>query len=442
MTATKKTKPSSEKPSKIPETFTAGTVDKLTFALRKFGDQQIHSLLEFDGHFDDKAIKRAVRLILDAEPVLGSKFIVHPKKPYWQRRNDLDELDYCSIIKSTNPEKDLFDFIVSPCDPVKDLPVKIRIIRKEKTDLFCFKTSHAVMDGGAMMEYVKKLGDYYRELLKDPDFSVEPNITGDRDLKQVLKRFNIFQKLVIFFRNMSSIPNWAFPWIGTDATKPNYLLKRLTPERFREIKAYSKKYGATINDIALTAFYRAIFEILQPKPGVPLVTVLTVNLRMYLPDFKAETLCNLSSSAYPKLAYIPDEKFEDTLIRMSKHMKHVKKIAPGIGPGWFIYRVFKLPFEKVVKNIRKRFDKDIKRKATHPVFTNVGLIKSDFFDFDHIKAIDGFLQTPITHAPGFILGFITFEENMTFSLGFYEGSYEKKKIQLLLDLIDKNLQFK
>ncbi|MHA1125423.1 MAG: hypothetical protein ACTSO7_06670 [Candidatus Heimdallarchaeota archaeon] len=430
-----------DKTKGIPETFTAGTVDKLTYALMKFGDQQIHCMFEFNGHFNDKAIKRAVRLMLDAEPVLGSKFIVNPKKPYWQRRNDLDELEYCTIVKTTNFDKDLFDFVITPCDPVKDLPVQARIFRNDTTDLFCLKTNHAVMDGGAIVEYMIKLGGYYQELLKNPDFTVEPNIAGDRDLKQVLKRFNIFQKLIIFFRNMSSKPNWAFPWSGTEETKPTYLLKRFPPERFRKIKAYSKKYHATINDITLTAFYRAIFEILQPKPNVPLVTVLTVNLRMYLPDFKAETLCNLTASAYPELTYIPDEKFEDTLIRMSKHMKKVKKVAPGIGPGWFIYRVFKLPFQKVVKNIQNRFDKDIKRKATHPVFTNVGLLKSDYFDYGHLKVIDIYLQTPITFAPGFIIGLLTFEENMTFSVGFCEGSYEKEKVQLLLDLIDKNLQF-
>ena len=425
----------------IPKTFKAGTVDKLTFALKKFGDQQIHLILFFDGQFDKDRLKKAARLLLDAEPVLGCKFIDHHKTPFWERRNDLDFLSYCTFVKTVDFDKDLFDFIVTPCDPREDLGIQLKIFHKEKKDILVVKTSHAVIDGGGIIEYLLALGDIYNKLAENPNHSIEPNITGSRSLKQVLKRFNIFQKLFIFFRNRSSKPNWMLPYIGLEAKNPNFILRRFTEEQFRKIKKISKKYDATINDMILTAFYRSVFKILKPKTKTKLLSVVTINLRAYLPNNKGESICNLSSSSYPKINFIPNEQFEETLTRVRDEMNFRKRYFPGIGPGFFIENVFKLPYARVKKSIQKRYDKDLKRNATHPVFTNVGLIRTEDLNFGDIKAIDGYLLTPIMNAPGFIFGIMTFNERMSISIGFYESSYNKDLIQTFIDNIAEELNF-
>jgi len=440
MGKTKDAKTNSTKIS-IPKTFKAGTVDKLTFALKKFGDQQIHGVFFFNGRFDKTRLKKAVRMVLDIEPTLGCKFIEHPKKPYWERRDDLDSLDYITFVDSTDFDKDLFDYIITPCDPREDLGVQVRIFHQEKNDVLCIKTNHAIIDGGGCVEYLQLLRKVYQKLAQNPEFEFEVNISGSRSLKQVLRRFNIFQKIFIFFKNMSSKPNWMFPHIGLEALKPNYIIRRIPPERFRKIKKFGKEFGATINDMTLTAFYRAIFQILNPEPMKKLVTVLTINLRAYLPEYKGESICNLSSSAYPELDYIPNEPFKDTLMRVRDEMKFRKKYAPGIGPAFFIENVFRLPFERVKQSIQDRYDKDLKRKATHPVFTNVGLITTEDLDFGEIKALDGHIMTPIMNAPGFIIGLMTFNETMSLCMGFYESSYDKDIVKKFFDLMDMELTF-
>ncbi len=425
--------------SETPMRFKAGAVDKLTYALQKFGDQQIHAILTFDGTFDELRLKKAFRMILDAEPGLGSKFVYHPKKPYWERRTDLDEIDYLTLVKVKDFQKQLFDFIVTPCNPEVDLPIQLRILREEKQDSLVIKTSHAVIDGGGIQEFIAFLGLVYQELKIDQNYSLPIN-HGSRDLKQVLKRFNFFQKMFIFLKNVSSKPNWAFPWIGTKQEKPNYILRRFPPEVFRKLKTFGKKFGATINDMILTVFYRAIFELIKPKPSNKLVTVVTINLRSYLPNQRGESLCNLSTAAYPEVSYIPNEDFDKTLVRVRDEMKFRKSSAPGIGPAVFINNVFRMRFDKVVNSIRKRCLKDLKRNATHPVFTNVGLIRTEDFNFGDIKPFDGYLMTPIMKAPGFIFGVMTFNENLSISSGFYEGSYDKATFEKFFDLVEKELK--
>ena len=429
-----------EKESVIPHTFKASSMDKLTFALRKFGDQQIHAILDFDGHFERERLRKAARLLLDEEPVLGCKFIEDEKKPYWERMDNLDEQEYCTFIKSKNFDKELFEYIVTPNDPREELAVKVRIFERNGYDTFCVKTSHALLDGGGLQEYVAKLGKIYKGLEKDPDLTITPNIVGRRSLKQVLDKFNFFKKVFIFFKNMSSKPNWAFPWIGITPEKPSYVISRYSPDEFKKIKEFAKKNDATINDVALTAFYRSVFKILKNNHKEKLVTVVTINLRVYMPNYQAESLCNLSSSSYPEIDYKENESFPDTLRRVSKEMTKGKKFAPGIGPAVFIENVFKMNFSKVKKAIQKRFEKDLNRDATHPVFTNVGLVKTSDFDFGRIKAVDGYLMTPIMNAPGFIVGLMTFNDKMTFCMGFYEKSYDKKVVERFFKIIREELE--
>lgn len=426
----------------IPKRFEAGEVDKLTFALMKFGDQQIHAVLFADKHFEKELLKIAVRKMLDIEPVLGCKFIDDPNEPYWERREDLDNLSYFHFMKSKDFDNDLKEFVITPCDPRQDIPVQVKLFREEKRDIFCVKTSHAVMDGGALKEYIVKLSGIYNKLLTGINYNEKPNINGSRKLQQVLKHFNIFQKIWIFLRGMSSKPNWAFPWIGTSAKKPNYQILRFSVEKFRKIKKFGKKYSATINDMLLTAFYRAIFKILEPKARQPFMSVVTVNLRAYLPSKNGESLNNLSSSSYPEIRYKPNESFVETLERIRDEMNFRKKIAPGIGPAFFLQNVFRFKYSKVKKSIQKRYEKDLEKEATHPVFTNIGLIKTEDFNFDSINLVDGYAITPIMRAPGFIIGLITFNETMTLSMGYYEDSYDPSLVKSFFKLIADELTFK
>ncbi|NHJ84070.1 MAG: hypothetical protein FK734_01325 [Asgard group archaeon] len=419
--------------------FKAGTVDKLTYALMKFGDQQIHAILTFDEYFDLDLFVKAYELILEVEPVLKSRFVYHDKKPYWKVKEDIKQNEYFTIIKTDKTDEEIFNYIITPCNPEIDNPIQIRILRNSKQDVLLLKTNHAIVDGGGIIEFLELLAKNYKQLTLNPNYTLDSYISEGRDLKQVLRKFNIFQKIFIFFKNMSSKPNWAFPWIGNKQTAPNYIIRRFEPEQFRKIKTYGKKFNATINDMVLTAFYRSVFKLLNIKHNEPLVTVVTINLRMYLQDKKGYSICNLSSSAYPRIAYVPNENFAETLSRVHKEMNFRKKYAPGIGPAFFIENVFRMPFSRVVNSIRKRYEKDLKRKATHPVFTNVGLMRTQDIDFGSINAVDGYIMTPIMKSPGFIFGLVTFNETMSINAGFYKGSYDKKTFETFFDNISDEL---
>jgi NRPS condensation-like uncharacterized protein len=183
-----------------------------------------------------------------------------------------------------------------------------------------------------------------------------------------------------------------------------------------------------------------MFELLEIKnQKKSYVSVVTINLRNYLPNNKAESLCNLSTSAYPRLSYKATEHFIETLGRMKKNLDDIKNHHPGIGSAFFIKNLMKLKYARLQKVFKKRIEKDIETRTTQPVVTNVGLIRAKQFIFEDQKPTDGYMITPIMNAPGFILGILTFEKRMTISFGYYEDSYDSAVVKKFLALFKKEL---
>ena len=79
----------------IPDRFPAPPLDWLEYVARNVADQQLHCVIVFDKHVDAERMSQAVLLTLDAEPVLGCRFVYDRHRPYWERRHDLDRLTLC-----------------------------------------------------------------------------------------------------------------------------------------------------------------------------------------------------------------------------------------------------------------------------------------------------------------------------------------------------------
>lgn len=66
-------------------------MDQVNYLDGASNDKQGRSVVTFDGHVDANRMVRAVRLTLDAEPILGCGFVERPRRLCWERRDDLDD---------------------------------------------------------------------------------------------------------------------------------------------------------------------------------------------------------------------------------------------------------------------------------------------------------------------------------------------------------------
>jgi NRPS condensation-like uncharacterized protein len=81
----------------IPDGFSARRADRVIGLMRGLADLQVHVVLELCGQIDEHRLARAVRLLLDQEPVLGCRFVMGRHRPRWERLGDLDEQPLCEL---------------------------------------------------------------------------------------------------------------------------------------------------------------------------------------------------------------------------------------------------------------------------------------------------------------------------------------------------------
>jgi len=408
--------------------------DNLNYFLRFGTDQQINFVFYLSGRVDEQLLKKAVRLTFDAEPILACRYVKHWWRAYWKLREDIDSLDYFQLIETTELEQALKQFVLTEIDPTVDVLVKIRLFRGTK-DILVIKSEHSVMDGGGFYDFLTLLCDIYNELLKNPNYQVKVNWPPRRELKQVFKHYNIFKKAKSLLWERGFQPTWSFPNIGFGKKQKNYLLRTISPERFERIKAYSKERQATINDMFLTASFRALFQLQQKKPRKKMTIAVPTDLRVLLPEKKAQGIANLVASTFVSLKYHPEDTFDDNLQDISRQMKKKKKIYLGLGQMFIINNLFRLNYQTTTwlwRQIQKRLRQ---RKKMHPIITNVGRIESAQRHFGSIEIEDAHIITPVNWAPSFSMGISSYKNKITFSVGFCEDSYATKTVEKFLDLV-------
>jgi NRPS condensation-like uncharacterized protein len=423
----------------MPRTFAAGEIDMLTHVFSCTADQQINCVLYFNGHFNRERMERAVKLTFYTEPVLGSRFITTEKKAYWERRDDLHTLEFITFSEPDNLEQAVDSFITSPINPMIELPLRVAFFRHKEGDTLCLKVSHEALDGQGIKEYLGLLASYYSKLEKDPNFLPEPRTTIQRSLGQVFKGMGFFKRLGVYLQLRIRTPTWSLPWKSTEAKTRRFAIRKIAAEQFLKIKAYSKKLKVTISDIIATAFHRAMHRLVNVPINKKMFSTLTVNLRKYLPNLQATSLCNLTASSHPHAKYIPDETFEETLKQIHASTKQFKRKGAGLEAALFCKLLFSMKFSKAQDILEKSIQKEIKLKATFPVITNIGLVKETDLGFDGLDIRDGFIVSPFMKAPGFLMGVATLDQTMVLSMGYFEESYDTKIVNHFLDYLKDEL---
>jgi NRPS condensation-like uncharacterized protein len=422
----------------IPKRFATSANDDLNYLLKNGTDQQINFVFHLDGQVNIETMKKAVRLILDAEPVLGCRYVKHKYRTYWERREDIDEIDYFKVIETNDPDKEIKIFVLKDIDPSVDPLLKVRLYRG-KEEALVIKSDHSVMDGGGFYHFFSLFLSIYNKLLEDPNLLVSPNIHASRDLKQVLKYYKFRRKFLSLVGEEGIRPTWAFPSIGEGREIRNYTIRRFDQERFQAIKQYGKEHNASLTDMLVTAFFRALFKVSNTKPGKRMTVAIPTDLRALLPDKKAESIANLVSATFATIKYNPEDPFEKHLLNINKQMKRKREIHLGLGNMFAIRHLFKMRYSFLERVTRRLYKRLRRKKRNHPILTNVGILDCEKRNFGSVNVIDGYNITPVNWAPSFSMGMSSFNKKLTLTIGFAEDSYDPETIEHFLDIIDEEL---
>jgi len=411
--------------------------DKVQLCYKEYNDHQLHCVIYINGILDVEYIKQAVLLSIELIPLLGSRFVKGKFRAYWEKVTSFSENDVFTYKESMKPNEEINQFLISKTNELSGPQFMVKLIRNSNKDALCVIINHMVCDGASFKEFIYLLSSLYTKL-KDGTYNPYDYKIGSRSSKKIYSNFNLFERMKILLltnENSKNENKYCFPIGKGQLMREPFILKyKLSQERFCKLKEYSKKNSVTINDIVVTAYFRALYKILNLGQSESLTIPSMVDLRRYIPDKETIGICNHSSMIMFSINMEPEESFVTTLQKVNKEMLKKKENYPGLNGLIVLNTLFKiLPFSMAVKQFKKHF--------VNPLIciTNIGIIDSNKLVFDNTPLEDAFITSSIKQPPYFQLAFSSFNSSITFCVNLFGTENDKEAIQSFYAILDDEL---
>jgi len=414
--------------------YRAETLDQFFSFQNNNNDHQIRAVIRLWGQLDQATLRAALFLSLKEIPVLGCKYNEGSIRSTWEQIN-LDKIntDVVSIVETGDVETEMDRFLATQIDYHKGPQLIVRIVRCEDSDTLCVIINHMVFDGTAFKQYLLRLGQLYSGLTEKNKMIEGKYICPDRSLGHIFRQFKKGQLLDFAFKKRENIYKGDivhFPRDKDGFMRGMFLHVRIEGQEFLDLVQFSKSNNVSINDVILSAYYLALYKVIDIK-GVVLQIPCMIDLRRYLPDNNKMLFANLASMFQTEC---PEFKsLLPTVMKIHLQMSEKKVEFPGLSG---------LPLLNFIRRILPHmlFKKVVSRAVKYPQIsiTNIGIIPSELA-FGNIPIADIYLLTALKLAPAFQLSFSTYKEAMTFSVALSGTETDRKRVTEFLDIFLKQL---
>ena len=424
---------------RIPASFPATANDLATHVARSLSQHmELGCRLTFDRHLEPDVLSRAVRLSLDAEPVLGCALRTGTFAGSWVRLDDLDARVPFSTALTDDPDRDGVSFEVDEIGTA-DPQVAVRMLRSPDHDDVCVRINHDVADGQGLKQYVYLLAELYTRLLADPTYAPSPDLAPRPQARDVWDGLSPDQRRRASKAPSMTMPNWVLPYKAITGGGRTLRQLRLGPARLGAFREYGRARGATVNDMVLTAFFRALSGVFPPPAGQPMSLPFSAEHRRYLRSTEGVPITNLAITLWLGVEHVPGEDFDGTLRRVVEQTSAwrealwgVKAVAQTAGLSRMGYK----PLKAMMGAIMRMSAKSAK---TSPVFTNIGILDEDRLAFGEATPSSASISGPAAFGASFVPTISTYRDTLTVSIGFCEDDQDSDAVERVLRLMDREL---
>lgn len=431
----------------IPDILPMSIHDICNYVARyRMANFQIQAVLKIDGNIDYNKLIKAIRLSVDDQPVLGCHFI-ESDPPYWKRIKTIDDTTFCSFEETDNIDEAIIRFTESPLDMDKDPMIKLKLLRCGSYDTLCLKINHTCCDGAGAKEYIDLLSQIYSTIDNDNNTYIPiPKIAGRKDQDKLYGALDLNNPKAMDPSSDTPRSIWPFKWDKGLGDSTGFVLCRLPQDSLENLSSYAKSKGATINDLVITAFYRAMFKYTNAPYGIPLDMGCTIDLRRYLPNQKAEGIRNFSGGFITRIERTMHEPFEKTLVKVVHATNKIKNRQPGLHKA-ILGEVLESVSFSYIKSLFKTTSKvskvasklNLNNSFCTPGLSNLGILSKSLFKFGEKTVIDAYILPPVVRKPTILLLAETYNGIMMLSLGFYKSEIGSNEVETILNKIKDEL---
>ena len=414
--------------SKIPRRFPSQLFDFASAIAGHGADMTFNLELVFGERLDAQKVDRSVNLALDAEPILGCRFVPHWWKPYWER---IDRTGFRSFQLAQN-ENEYDKFRVKSIDAYSEPQLKACLWQSTDGDHLILKISHIVCDAGGAKDVARTVSSIYSQLDIEPTYIPQPNVKGSRGVQQVMRTvpWRKYPHLLLNYYRMNRA-SWIPPGTHTLAFDdgPKYpltfIVRHLPKDRVAELAVYGRRSDGTLNDIMLAAFFRALALVGEWDSRKQLRVHATIDLRRHIPSGRAQAVTFLSTMyhGWPSLGTNLGHDYASTLIKVVTITKKAKADFFGLDPLLLSWLFIRPPYAQVNWLVQYDQKQRAKKGNTANALTNMGPIDPESVTFG-VAPVSAFMLPPPAYSPYFAVGMSGYKGTLTLSAGVYPPNVE------------------
>lgn len=393
------------------ESYNAQPLDLMQFINTKYHEPFIHEMIEFEDEIDKVKLENAIKKLADIFPLLKCR--------YDFKNNKFIENEKFSVydIFKTDNAKDKNVILTESLDSSKNL---ILFTLSENT-LFV-TISHLVCDGSSFKELIYLLGEIYSDNTNNNDYEY----LMKRDFTQVSKNIKL-SKSDTFKMLASMLGGYKNRQIYQSLENEYcFVIERTLPKNdMDEIHKLAKERLATLNDVFLTAYARALSKVSgHAKINIPC----TVDLRKYADEKTG--IANLTGTYNLNVKISKNDNFENTLSKFSLAMKKQKITKNDIaGPMLLVAKYNNSSLDKFLKLYGNM------KTSAFTDYTNLGIIDSNKLSFSGVKIKNAVGYSGLQKSPCFQIAVSSFNGQTTFSTIIKCDKKAKEYLENVFDIL-------
>lgn len=414
---------------KMPKIIPAGAGEKTQYLAHDFNDNTIRFALSYPGQLKAEVLRTAVAAVVNSVEVLHSSFVPGNLGAYWRVNEDYQEEEFFTLIETEgNPMEEVCKAMLDPVGASDKVQMHCTLVQGREASAIALNISHLCVDGGDGKYLLYKLAEAYRLIAETGSAEGLEVKNGSRAAEQMYEELTPKEVLSLLKSPISDIKT-GFPFPAEGEGEKRIVFRQIPAQVIAAARTRAKEAEATVNDLLLTACYRAYVQL----PGVDAAEAVGVtsmmDLRRHCREGESEGLCNLSGFFPTALKNGVQGDFAETLEEVSEQTRKMKEnpLAGMEGMPLIHTAVHTTPLRLLLAVSEKVYG------SLSIGLTNLGNIPCEPLCLDGLFPSEGMFAGPLKKKPAMQVSAASFDGTAVLCC---IGEFEEEDCELLLTMLD------
>lgn len=412
----------------------AGAGEKMQYIVHPFNDNTIRFVLRYPARLQAEALREAAFALAGSVDVLHASFVADRKQAQW-RVNAITPEDCFTHITADDPAAAALEQALQPVSA--DSPAQMRCILVEGAQecAVVLLVSHLCVDGSDGKYLLRKLCEAYNLALSTGSCDGLTVKSGSRAVEQVYSHLTRQERLKLLRDPRTGI-RCEFPFPTGDEGQPTVLWRHIPAHTMEAAHEHARRFGATINDLLLTACYYAYAETAALPAHAPVSVMSMMDLRRHCEGGDSQGLCNLTGGLCTALPDGLGASFGESLSAIASQTRRSKEdpFAGLYGMPLLHGAAKKLPVGLLLSAASHLYG------SMSVGMTNVGSIDCQTLRMGEVIPADGWFGGPVKRKPGMQVSAASFDGMCALCIWGYAAGEDKAMLQMMLDSLTRHVE--